>query len=505
MAKTRELTAEAEMEKELDIISRAFGITLPDLVEQIKTLLASEQEKQSDQQGLDEAITRAHQLRGSAGAYGFTEVSLTAGILEDQLILLKQGIVSDTDRIAGSVVAALHLLESQCRGISRNLLDQPEREETEPSADFETIEQTDQTDMVLLVDDDPAFVNFVRTVLTTGNEPTRVISVDRLAEARLLLEDMKPDVLLLDLGLPDSQGLNTFLDIRERVEDIPVLILSALNDTRVADRAVACGAQDYLIKSRLSKSALRRCVRYAKARFQVERSAHRLRAIEDFTATLAHDLKVPVQAMERITRHILVQNQLPDEMSETMRILHSSNQRVLTRLEDLLELYSLEFGSVRPDLIECDITSLLEECIESKRPDLERRDLSSELTSTGTTPFLTDSLLLKKIVLELIENACKFADPGSAVSLDLEADETKVSLTVTSRGQTIPKTQLRSLFKSFWRGTPGVCYVPSTGTGLYYCNQIARILSGSMSCTSNDGTTSFKVLLRAGENSTQQH
>ncbi|MGD9684620.1 MAG: response regulator [Candidatus Obscuribacterales bacterium] len=505
MAKTRELIAEAEMEKELDIISRAFGITLLDQVEQLKALLEPEQEKLQDKKDLDETITRAHQMRGSAGAYGFAEVSLTSGILEDQLILLKQGKIKDTGRIASSATAALHLLESQCRAISRNLLDQPEREETEPSEILETGKPPDQADTVLLVDDDPAFVNFVRTVLTTGNEPTRVVSVERLGEARALLDDMKPDVLLLDLGLPDSDGLNTFLDIRERVEDVPVLILSALNDTRVADRAVACGAQDYLIKSRLSKSALRRCVRYAKARFQVERSAHRLRAIEDFTATLAHDLKVPVQAMERITRHILVQNQLSDEMSETMRILHSSNQRVLTRLEDLLELYSLEFGSVRPDLIECDISSLLEECLETKRLDLERRDLSSELTSIGSTPFMTDPLLLKKIVIELIDNACKFADPGSAVGLDLEIDESKISLTVTTRGQTIPKTQLRSLFKSFWRGTPGVCYVPSTGTGLYYCNQIARILNGSMSCTSTDGTTSFKVSLRAGENSTQQH
>lgn len=507
MGKTIEMASEADMEKELAIISRAFGIALPELVEQIKLLLRPEEETPPDCKGLEEAITRAHQLRGSAGAYGFREVSLIAGILEDQLILLKQGRTSGVERISNCAGAALNLLESQCRGISRDLLDRPA--DAEPAAIVESTRETDQADTVLLVDDDPAFVNFVRTVLTTGSDPMGVVSVKCLDEAMTLLEDMKPAVLLLDLGLPDSEGLNTFLAIRERAADIPVLILSAMEDTRVADRAVANGAQDYLIKSRLSKSALRRCVRYAKARFQVERSAHRLRAIEDFTATIAHDLKVPVQAMERITRHILSQNQLPEEVSETIRILHSSNQKVLTRLENLLELYSLEFGKVRPDPIECNLASILEECLEIKSPDLERRDLKSELSAKETGPVRTDPLLLKKIVLELLENACKFASPGSKVSLLLETNRGKISLTVTSRGQTIPKAQLRSLFKSFWRGTPGVCHVPSTGTGLYCCNQIARILNGSMSCTSADGETSFTVLLRAGketyENCSGQH
>jgi len=492
MAKTKDWAS--DIDRELEILSMTYAIAIPDLVEQLKTLL--KKDEHNEYSGIHEAISVAHQLRGSAGVNGFTEVSLSAGILEDQLNLLRNSNESDSGRLRSSAEAALSILDALSNKITFAPIDRRDQEKADSEEIAGPRVAASQVDTVLLVDDDPAFVKFVRAVLASGKHASKVLSVERLDEALLLLNEVKPDVLLLDLGLPDSNGLDTFLGVRKSAEDVPILILSALDDALLADKAVACGAQDYLIKGRMSKGALRRCVRYAKSRFQVEQKAQRLKAIGDFTATIAHDFKGPVQAMERITRHILSQNILSGELTESVKVLHSSNKRLLSHLDKLLELYSLEFGSVSPEISESDILFILQTCLEIKSQDFECRNLRSELTIQSNTLVATDSALIKKIVLELLENACRFAYPSTTVNLSLHVEEQSASITVTSMGPTIPSSQLNKLFKSFWLGTPGESYVASTGTGLYYCNQIARILGGTMSCTSSHGETSFRLQLR---------
>ncbi|MBZ0188544.1 MAG: HAMP domain-containing histidine kinase, partial [Candidatus Obscuribacterales bacterium] len=269
--------------------------------------------------------------------------------------------------------------------------------------------------------------------------------------------------------------------------------LSASKDTNLADHAVENGAHDYLIKNQISPGALRRCVRYSMTRFRVEQSTRRLRAIEDFIATIAHDLKVPVQAMERITRHILNQKDLPEKMSETLRILHLSNQRVLSRLENLLELYKFEFGSVNPEYTKVDLVALLEESLSEKRKALESKEIKILLDLPEQAKVCVDPLLFKKVISEILDNAAKFADPKSTLAVNLRVELDCFKIEIASIGPTIPRGQLKDLFKNFWRGTPGISYVATTGMGLYYCHQVMKMLSGSVACTSLDKTTTVTI------------
>lgn len=86
---------------------------------------------------------------------------------------------------------------------------------------------------------------------------------DRLSTANALLQKSRFDLILLDLGLPDSQGLASFTRARKFAPEIPIIILSGLNDEVFALQAMQAGAQDYLMKDAYNLTSCARAIRYA--------------------------------------------------------------------------------------------------------------------------------------------------------------------------------------------------------------------------------------------------
>jgi FixJ family two-component response regulator len=84
------------------------------------------------------------------------------------------------------------------------------------------------------------------------------------------------EVVLLDLGLPDSQGLETLRKVYAQVSEMPIVVLTGLNDEMVGVQAINEGAQDYLIKGQVDTQLLRRTIRYAIERKQAEERERRL-------------------------------------------------------------------------------------------------------------------------------------------------------------------------------------------------------------------------------------
>jgi len=124
---------------------------------------------------------------------------------------------------------------------------------------------------VLLVEDEPGDAHLVRQFLLASREPRfDIVSVATLAEARRHLQENPPDVLLLDLSLPDSSGLDTVRAGRQAAGGLPIIVLTGRDDTAFALQTIEAGAQDYLIKGNFDTNALVRAIRYAIERKQAE-------------------------------------------------------------------------------------------------------------------------------------------------------------------------------------------------------------------------------------------
>ncbi len=132
---------------------------------------------------------------------------------------------------------------------------------------------------VLLVEDSAAYASLIRDQLTDVDRQFIFSHVDRVSEAIIRLSNGGIDLILLDLGLPDSDGLDTLHRVQAVAGGVPIVVLSGVADPTRATAAVQAGAQDYLVKSQIEGRVLARVIHYAverraaEARFH-ERDAH---------------------------------------------------------------------------------------------------------------------------------------------------------------------------------------------------------------------------------------
>jgi PAS domain S-box-containing protein len=127
----------------------------------------------------------------------------------------------------------------------------------------------DKTLRILLVEDNPGDARLIREMFRSipGVELTRVES---LSTALDHLGQHAADIVLLDLGLPDSQGLETVRRVASRIPALPIIVLTGLGDDRLALDALKAGAQDYMVKGLFEPEMLMRSIRYAIERKMVE-------------------------------------------------------------------------------------------------------------------------------------------------------------------------------------------------------------------------------------------
>ncbi|MGH9842856.1 MAG: response regulator [Blastocatellia bacterium] len=146
---------------------------------------------------------------------------------------------------------------------------------------------------VLLIEDDPGYSKTIQALISGNRESIEVEVADHLAEGLDRLTKGGIDLVLLDLSLPDSDGMLTLIRTRKHVPHLPIVILTGCDDEEIALEAAQAGAQDYLVKDQIDLNLLRRTLRYAierqRAELVLREQAELLDAARD--AILVQDLE----------------------------------------------------------------------------------------------------------------------------------------------------------------------------------------------------------------------
>ena len=158
---------------------------------------------------------------------------------------------------------------------------------------------SEQKIRALVIEDNPTQANMLRISLTRRG--FEVEAVAYLAHGLERLERGNIDVILLDLSLPDSDGIQTFYEIYNRVPEVPIVVLSGLNDHAVAQAALEGGAQDYLVKGVPSDESISRCLRYAIERHRFERKLWESERTTRLIVENAHDAFISMDAEGKTT------------------------------------------------------------------------------------------------------------------------------------------------------------------------------------------------------------
>jgi PAS domain S-box-containing protein len=143
---------------------------------------------------------------------------------------------------------------------------------------------------ILMVEDNPGDVRLLREHLLgdpSAAELFELVHVDRLALALEALDKSSFHAVLLDLSLPDSQGMGTLTRLHAARPRMPIVVMTSLNDEVLGLQLLQAGAQDYLVKGEVTSSLLRRSLRYAVER---KRAEVELRTSEVFLESIVENI-----------------------------------------------------------------------------------------------------------------------------------------------------------------------------------------------------------------------
>ena len=217
---------------------------------------------------------------------------------------------------------------------------------------------------------------------------------------------------------------------------------------------------------------------------------------DEFLHMVSHELRTPLASM-KMALHMLEVNPDPQAQKRYRDILRAEWNRELNLVNELLELQSLESGTreMTPAAI------LLRDWVKILLPAFELRcaDRGQQfqcLWDLQVETLVSDPNLLERVLLELLNNACKYTPPHETITLQVSSDENQVTFHVINTGVTIPGDQLSKIFEKFHRiPTLDRYNQGGTGLGLALVKKAISLLGGEIQVTSADQQTCFQVTL----------
>ena len=354
---------------------------------------------------------------------------------------------------------------------------------------------------VLLIEDNPDEAELLKEFL--NNEVAQKVCVTCVPRLRAALESLTRssfDAILLDLTLPDSSGMDSLTSLRKFSTDIPIVVLTGLDDKELALRCVKNGAQDYLVKGKPSRGSIYRTINYAVERCRADAAFKQVKLLEQrehFIAMLAHDLRSPINGADRLVSVMLggLAGPLTEKQQQLLSMLGGTHKTLLLMINNVLEAYRLEAGGERFEIAPIDIHRLTVECIQDIEPIAMGKNIELRFASQFRKYVLADIIAMRRVITNLLSNALKFTDEGGFVEVSLEQDAGRAILRVTDNGVGIPLEKQSHIFERFYQ-TDAHNRATGLGLGLHLCKHLITAQRGAISCKSQPGIGStFEVAL----------
>ena len=351
---------------------------------------------------------------------------------------------------------------------------------------------------ILLVEDNPADARLIREYITEQSWPNldadapTIDHVERLAEAREALTD-EVDLVLSDLGLPDSSGVETLDQLLAVGASAPVVVLTGLDDERVGVDAVEHGAQDYLVKDDISPRLLQQTLRYAIRREQQQQELRQRNAeLALLNQVVRHDIRNDVAVIvgwgEGLKAHVDSEGEAHLE-----RMLNAS-EHITNITETIGDFLSVLEGESDPELHPVNLDRILTNEIEKARSAYDNATItvSGDLDS-GCEVVATD--LLSSVFRNILNNAVSHNDKAEPeITVTVTDDGDSIAVEIADNGPGVPDTQKDEIFG---RGEMGL-ESSGSGIGLYLVDTLVEMYNGSVTLTDNEPTGSvFTVTLDA--------
>jgi|SRR5579863_517120 len=217
-----------------------------------------------------------------------------------------------------------------------------------------------------------------------------------------------------------------------------------------------------------------------------------------FVADASHELRTPIAVIRGEADVALSHERQPREYQESLAIIQDEARRLTRLIEDLLNLARADAGHVNLRTEEFYLNDLLAECCRSAHGVAAAKNIELECECPGDVPFRGDQELIRRMALNLLDNAIRYTPGGGKVVVKLEKGGDGLRILVADTGVGIPPEFAPHVFERFYRGDQARSRQNGGfGLGLSIVKWIAESHNGSVELSSEPGSGStFTVLLR---------
>ena len=344
---------------------------------------------------------------------------------------------------------------------------------------------------ILIVDDIPANLKVLGDILKSEGFRVRPVPSGKLALQ--VIEKEKPDLIILDIMMPEMDGYEVCRQIKSNqlFNEIPIIFISALNETGDVVKALKAGGVDYVTKPFQAEEVLARVHTHIKL-YQQSIELKNINLTKDkFFSIIAHDLKGPMGGFTGMTELLAehLQNMTMVEIQQYLALLRDSSNNLFQLLENLLQWARLQQREIpfNPETIH--LLSMVNDNVKLVEEFAKHKGIKITIDIPAHLEVHADKNMLQTVLRNHISNALKFTPAGGNITLKANrVNDEYVEISISDSGIGIPPEMLENLFKLDARnGRPGTGGEPSSGLGLLLCKDFIERHGGTIRVESKIG------------------
>jgi len=351
---------------------------------------------------------------------------------------------------------------------------------------------------ILLVTSDRSKVLSLHDILAPAGY--QVEEADSGAAALELYPRFEPDVVLLDVGLPDPDVFQFCRTLKRHQgeEGAPIIFITSQSDPAEVVEGLAAGGVDYLSKPFRKPEVLARIRVHLLNRLRVAQRNKNDRARNMLLCMAAHDLRNPLVSIRALTNLLRTGTAGPvtPKQGDLLNTVYDASQAMLELINDLLDVSVLEANELKLSLAPTSVAELVTASV--KLTTATAADKGSRISwQPGAMPrdLVLDGPKIRQVLGNLLDNAIKFSPPGSTITVETKLTATDCSIAIRDQGPGILESDRTRLFQYFGRtSAQPTGGESSTGLGLSICQKIMRAHAGSIQAgNAPDGGAEFRI------------
>lgn len=322
-------------------------------------------------------------------------------------------------------------------------------------------------------------------------------------EAKELIADNPPDIILLDNKLPGIQGVELLKDIKEQKLDITVVMITSYASLELAVEATKDGAYDFIPKP-FTPQELRSSIENITKRVFLKRMTKQMKTEGkqvryQFLSVLSHELKAPLNAVEGYI-NMMKERQLGEKIDDYTKMIDRSLERIAgmrNLILDLLDLTKIQSGKKAGNIQKVNPADIAKMAIDTMRPYAIQKNISMELDKQDNITLLTDPDNLEIIFNNLVSNAVKYNKKDGKVYVSIKETSSHAVIEVEDTGIGISDEDKEKLFNDFVRiKNEQTREISGSGLGLAIVKNLVDNMGGSVEVKSKPGEGSrFTVVI----------